>query len=597
MRGRVLFFIVILISVFTMLLVRVYNISIKSNSYYEQLAEENFIKSEKIAPIRGIIRDRNGEPLAVNELGFSIELPPHLSIKSKLHELNKSIEVITKFFPEFDAQKLKRSYIRQDSYYNHENIEVVNYILYDQMIGKFVKLSKHENIFIKPASKRFYPYGNTASHLLGYVAKANRKDMESNIIAKYTKVIGKGGIEKYYNSVLSGELGERKTKVTALNKELALISQIDPVSDDINLTIDIRLQLYIKELFRDKNGAVIVMNAKDGSILAAGSYPEYDPNIFVRGMKQSEWEELINDLYHPLTNKFAKGLYPPGSVTKPAVSLSFLNSKLVSEYDKQSCSGSFELGGRNFRCWKLSGHGMVDFKEAIKVSCDIYYYKMGLKVGINPVAKDLKRYGLGKKTEIDLPSEFIGTVPDKEWKRKKFNKPWYKGETLNTMIGQGDFLVTPLQIAQLTALIATSKQVTPHFAKGIGKRVIKYDALDVLNDFEKSKLNIIKEAMYDVCNKPGGTAYHHIKLKSKIKIAGKTGTAQVIGIPQKEKVRMSEEDLKYFHRSHAWLSTFAPYDDPKYVVTVLVEHGGHGGSAAGGVVSKIYDKLVEFGYL
>ena len=595
MKIRVIFFIILLVSIFILLLTKVYYISIKSNEYYEKLALENIIKTEKIAPIRGIIRDRNGIPLAVNELGFSISLPPHLSTKSKLTTLTQKIKIITDLFPEFDPKKLKKIYLRKDSYYNHNNIQIIDYILYDQMISKFVKLSMHKDIFISPASKRFYPYANTASHLLGYVSKANTKDMDSNEIAKYTKVIGKGGIERYYNSVLSGEFGLKKTKVTALNKEIGIISKIYPTSDDINLSIDIRLQLYIKKLFKDKNGAVIVMDAKDGSILAAGSYPEYDPNIFVRGMSQNEWEELINNLYHPLTNKFAKGLYPPGSVTKPAISLSFLDSKLLTKHTHQSCSGDFELGGRNFRCWKQHGHGDVSFKRSIQVSCDIYYYKAGLKVGIDKVSSDLKRYGLGKKTDIDLPSEFIGTVPNKEWKMKKFNQPWYKGETLNTMIGQGDFLVTPLQIAQLTALLATSKQVTPHFAKAIGQRVINYSALDVLNNFEKSKLKIIQKAMYDVCNKPGGTAYHHIK--SKVKIAGKTGTAQVIGIPQKEKVRMSEQDLQYFHRSHAWLSTFGPFKNPQFVVTVLVEHGGHGGSAAGSIVSKIYDKLLKFGYI
>ncbi len=337
------------------------------------------------------------------------------------------------------------------------------------------------------------------------------------------------------------------------------------------------------------------MNAQDGSILAAASYPEYDINAFVEGISQKRWDKMITNLNHPFTNKFVQGLYPPGSSTKPLVSLSFINSQLVSEKENFLCEGIMSVGRRNFRCWSRYGHGKTDMTKAIRESCDVYFYKGGLRVGIDKISTDLTRYGFGKKTSIDLPSEFIGTVPSRNWKIQKFGESWYKGETLNTVIGQGNFLVTPIQIAVSTALVATSKQITPHFIKKIDDKEIKYNQRDVLTHQEIKALPTIQNAMFEVCNYKGGTAYKYNS--SIINIAGKTGTSQVVGIPQNEVKRMSEDDLAYFKKSHAWFTTYAPYKNPKYIVTAIVEHGGHGGSAAGDIISKVYNKLVQFGYI
>jgi penicillin-binding protein 2 len=253
------------------------------------------------------------------------------------------------------------------------------------------------------------------------------------------------------------------------------------------------------------------------------------------------------------------------------------------------------LGKRVYRCWKRVGHGKTNITKAIRESCDDFFYKGSLKVGIKKMSEGLMRYGLGKKTGIDLPNEFIGVVPSREWKRKKYNQPWYKGETVNTSIGQGNFLVTPMQMAQFTALMATAKLPTPHFAKFIGDKPYQTKLKNVFNEEELKRLPIIQRAMYEVCNHPKGTASHYIH--SKVKIAGKTGTAQVIGILQNIKKRKLEHEVSYYTRSHAWLTTYGPYKNPQYVVLAIVEHGGHGGSAAGDIVSKIYDKLLELGYI
>jgi len=344
----------------------------------------------------------------------------------------------------------------------------------------------------------------------------------------------------------------------------------------------------------NKKGAVVVMKV-NGEILALVSYPSYDNNLFVKGIDFKTWNKLLNDIYHPLLNKPVSGVYPPGSTVKPAEGLIAAASKKWNPWRKIFCPGFIEIGNRKFRDWKEGGHGEVDLIKAIKRSVDVYYYKIGLALGIDYIAKNLKKMGFGKKTRIDLPNEKKGIVPNKEWKYKKFHQPWFIGETLNAVIGQGYFLATPLQVAVNTALIASSKLPKPYIVKKIDNNLTKPVLKDVLTLKEKRYLGLIRRGMWEVCNSSGGTATSYIK--TKVTIAGKTGTAQVYSIPQEVKKRKKEDELKYFHRSHAWLTTFGPYKNPQVVVTVLIEHGGHGGSAADGIVSKIYDYLLNKGYI
>ena len=581
--------------IWLILLSKIYYLSIKSNSYYEALAKQNITKKEWIVPIRGEILDRNLKPLAVNILGFRIKIKPHLSSKSNLDELNSTISYIKSIFPELDKKKMFRKYRKNDSPYNHDFIDVVDFIPYEKIFPNYVKLRLNKDISIEPAFKRFYPNHDLASHIIGYVSRTNKKEAEQDEVAKLVGFSGKTGVEKYYNRYLEGRLGYRLVKVTAFNKEIGVIDEKEPLENqNLILTIDIRLQKYIQNLFKDKAGVAIVMGL-DGEILAAGSFPEYDINMFVSGISRSRWKELISDFDHPFTNKIINGLYPPGSVIKPGVALSFLDSRKISRYTTFFCSGAIELGKRKFRCWKSSGHGKTDLIKAIRESCDVYFYDGSLKVGIDAISKTLKKFGFSKKSGIDLPGEFIGTIPNKEWKEKRYGQKWYVGETVVASIGQGYDLVTPMQIARYTALLASGKLPTPHLAKKFLNRNYAPKYEDVLSKTEKRELPIIQKAMFEVCNHPKGTATKHIT--TSIKIAGKTGTAQVIGIPQDEKKRMKEDELKYYSRSHAWLTTYGPYKHPKYVVTVLVEHGGHGGSAAGPIVSKIYNKLIELGYI
>lgn len=578
-----------------LLLVRIYYISIKSNTYYEEIAKQNAIKVEDLAPFRGSILDINGKPLSVNKLGFSIGIKPQLSSKRKRKILNEEIDFLVKNIENLDKKKITKLYIKRDSPYSHDFVKVIDFISYDDVINKFSKLSLRDNLQINISSMRHYPYGKLASHVIGYVAKANLKDEQENRVAKLTGFIGRTGIEKYYNSVLQGEQGQKRTKVTAFNEELEEIDKRLPISNDIKLSLDLELQQYITKLFEGKSGALIVMDVKTGHLLAAGSFPEYDLNQFVTGISQKEWNLLANDFNHPFTNKLINGLYPPGSVVKMGVSLAFLESGLITPYTDYYCNGSFELGGRNFRCWKNRGHGKTSLKKAIRESCDDYFYKGSLKVGIDKISSSLKQLGFAKKTGVDLPYEFIGSVPGRIWKMQKHQKPWYQGETLITSIGQGYFLSTPLQVAKHTALLATGYDVVPHFIKSINDVKVDYEKADILTLNQKKNLPFIRESMREVISHPKGTGRWYIN--SKVDIAGKTGTAQVVGIPQSEKKRMKESELDYYHRSHAWFTTYGPYKDPQFVVTAMVEHGGHGGSASGKIISQTYDKLLELGYI
>ncbi|OIP53672.1 MAG: penicillin-binding protein 2 [Helicobacteraceae bacterium CG2_30_36_10] len=591
---KIKFILVVFISIWLALIVRVFFLAIESNSYYSKLSYNNTIKTEKIAPVRGEIVDRNNRPIAINKLGFKIQLKPHLRSQTNIDLFNEELDVLTKLLPNLDRQKLIKNYIKQDSYYYHNYIDIVEFISYEDIISVYSMLNIRENIKIVPFPKRHYPYGNIAAHTIGYVSRANKRDVEDDELLELIGYTGKTGIEKYYNKYLQGSAGEREIKVNANNQEIEELSYSSAKEDTkLTLSIDIELQKYISSLFIDKAGAVIVMNV-DGSILSSSSFPEYDINAFVSGISQKEWDKLAISLDKPFTNKLIHGLYPPGSTIKIGLGLIYITTDIDLSWSV-NCTAVMPLGKRIFRCWKHDGHGHTEITKAIRESCDDFFYKGSLKVGITKMSDGLTRYGLGQKTGIDLPNEFIGIVPSRDWKRKKYNRAWYMGETVNTSIGQGDFLVTPIQMAQLTALIATAKLPTPHLAYSIGDKLYTSELKDIFNEDELKKLPIIQKAMYEVCNYPSGTATNY--LSSKVTIAGKTGTAQVIAIKQDIDKRVQEHDMAYYNRSHAWFTSYGPYENPQYVVLAIVEHGGHGGSAAGEIVSKIYNKLLELEYI
>ena len=590
-----------------MLVSRIYQISIKSNYYYENLAQINITRKYFIKPVRGEILDRNRKLLAVNDIGFSIKIAPHLKRNSE--NLEKTINSIVAEFPDLNKTKLLEKYYKKNSPYNHRFIPIVDFIGYNDMIGAYPKLSINKLLQIESETKRLYPAGSMATHVVGYVGRSNKKqnikDRDKNAIEKRDNghlvgvvetvgVVGKTGLERQYNKVLQGELGYRMVKVSATNKEVAEIEKKDPIEDqNLILNLDLELQKKINELFVDQAGVAIVMHV-NGDILGAVSYPSYDPNLFVGGISTKNWKLLTSDFNHPFTNKIVSGAYPPGSAIKMGMALAF--AKAGTSLDKtEHCRGFITMGKakHKFRCWSKHGHGTVGLRKAIRESCDVYFYNKSLQTGITSMSLYLHEMGFGEKTGVDLPREKRGIIPDKAWKRKRYNQPWYKGETVISAIGQGYDLVTPLQVARYTAFLATKNLPTPHFVhKIVEKEVLpEYKRIEVNEQY----LNTIRLGMYDVCNSAHGTARRTMS-KLPIVVAGKTGTSQVISIPRGEKKRMKEHEMEYFSRSHAWLTTYAPYKNPKYIVTVLVEHGGHGGSTAGPIAAEIYKWMANEGY-
>ena len=592
MRNKFIIFLFIII--WLGITTRVFMLSIKSNEYYMKLSQQNTIKNEKIAPVRGEIVDRNNIPIAINKLGFKIQLAPHLRSKKRLQVFNAEIDNLLSLLPMLDRKKILKNYIKKDSYYNHNFIDIIPFIPYKDISLIYTALNLRDNIKIVPSPKRYYPYGSIAAHIIGYVSRANKKDIQKDHLLELIGHTGKTGIEKKYNKFLEGKEGKRTIKVNASNKEIKEISHSSPTEDKkLILNLDIKLQQYISNLFVGKVGAVVVMD-NNGSVISAGSFPNYNLNLFVSGISHKMYDQLLTSVDHPFINKLIHGLYPPGSSIKPLLGLLYISTDLNEKW-KVNCKSSLPLGRRIYRCWKRQGHGKTNITKAIRESCDDYFYKGSLILGNEKISKGLLRYGFARKTGIDLPNEFIGVVPSRVWKRKKYNKSWNIGETLNMSIGQGDFLVTPMQIAQETMLIATGKLVTPRLARTIGHKPSLVEKKDVLTVKELKQLPIIRDAMYQVCHAKKGTATHY--LHSNVVIAGKTGTAQVVGIKQNIKKRKKEHELAYYSRSHAWLTTYGPYKNPQYVVTVMVEHGGHGGAAAGSIVSKIYNKLLELDYI
>ncbi len=577
------------------MIARLYHISIKSNYYYEELAKENIERKEFLKPVRGEITDVNGNLLAMNQIGFSISVMPHL--KEDNPRLKAVADALSENFPDLNLTVLYKVYKKQNSPYNHKFIKVVDFIPYADMMKAYPKLSQLPEIRIEAETKRYYPYGKYVAHVIGYTGRSNKKENAKDEVVDIVGKVGKSGLERYYNKVLQGELGYVINKVTATNKAIKVIEKVPP-KDNKNLTlnIDIALQQMIYEYFAKmkETGVAIVMRTT-GEVVAAVSYPAYDPNLFVGGISFKDWRALQEDLDHPFTNKITHGTYPPGSSIKMGMALAFDKAIPGILEHSEYCKGYMTIGKskHKFRCWKKYGHGTVPIRKAIRESCDVFFYNKSLKVGIDAMAKNLRSFGLGIKTGVDLPREYNGVIPDKAWKMRRFKQPWFKGETVIAAIGQGYDAVTPLQVARYTSLIATGNLVTPHIAKTVDGKPLKPVIKKI--DFNPYAISQIRQGMYDVCNSKKGTAYRAMH-DLPVVVAGKTGTSQVTSISQSTIHRLKESQLEYYHRSHAWITTYAPYEDPQFVVTVLVEHGGHGGSTSGPMAADIYRWLYEHHY-
>jgi penicillin-binding protein 2 len=587
------FVLFIFTTVILLLIYKVYTISILSHDYYSKLAKNNITQTKYSLNSRGEIYDANNMLLAYNKIGFSIYIAPHLKNK----DLNKTVNSIVKILPNIKKSKIYKNYKSKESFYSHSYIKIINMIDYNSMIKIYANINLIKFVKIDTTSKRVYPFKNLASHVIGYASNISKYEKNKYKYLKYADIVGKTGIEKYYELFLKGELNKQTFKVNAKNKKIKEIQRyFSKRNSNIQLTLGMRLQKYITNYFKNKkqSGVAIVMDVNNGSIISAVSYPEYDLNLFSDGISTKQWNKLINDPRRPFTNKLVHGLYPPGSLIKMGVGMSFLVNK-IKKNESSYCSGEFIFANQRFRCWSSHGHKRTNLIKAIAQSCDDYFYKKSYDVGIDNISQTLRDLGYGSQTLVDLPNEFVGTVPNKKWKRYKYNKPWYVGETFISSIGQGYNLVTPMQMAKYTALLATGKEVIPHFIKQVGDLDISYTNQNSLDEKYNKPLKTIQKAMYYACNKEHGTGFKHVK-NSKFTLSCKTGTTQVMSMSQSLKKRVREKDLSYFLKSHSWFTAYFPRKKPKYSITILIEHGGYG-SRVGPMVADIANYMKRLRYV
>jgi len=584
-------FVVVLLAI---LLARFVYLQAVRHSYYQTLSENNRIAVIPIVPNRGLIVDRNGVVLARNYSGYTLEIDPNKTpdIEATINNLATLVEITSK-----DRRRFKKQLAES---HNFETL-VIRSRLSDVEVARFAAQQyRFPGVEIKARLFRDYPFGESTSHMIGYIGRINDTDAsrleDDDLEANYrgTDYIGKIGLEQSYESDLHGTTGIEQVEVDANGRAVRVLSRTDPIpGKTLVLSIDIKLQEIAEKAFGQYRGALVAIDPNNGEVLAFVSKPGYDPNLFIDGIDPESWDELNNSPDKPLTNRAIRGQYPTGSTIKPFMALAGLYYHIRTPEQTINDPGVYYLPGssRQYRDWKAGGHGIVNMFKAIQMSCDIYFYGLANDMGIDNIDSYLSRFGFGKKTGIDLEGESSGLLPSREWKRKRYNQMWYPGDTIAVGIGQGYILATPMQMAFATATLANNGVAyQPHLVKevesahGSENRSIDKPPLYDLN-IDPKALDLVRRAMIAV-TKPGGTAVY-ANMGLTYNIAAKTGTAQVIAMKQGEKY--VAKDVSERHRDHAWYIAYAPAEKPRIALAVLVENGGEGGTAAAPIARKVFD--------
>jgi len=593
-QRRILFSAIFGILLLIGLVSRLFYLQVISHAHYTALSEDNRVSIVPIAPTRGLIYDRNGVLLAQNVPSRTLELvPEHIpNLAATLKQLRSLIHITDDEVDRFnDLRKKKRRF---------EGIPL-RFRLNDSEAARIaVHLDQLPGVEITADLMRHYPQGELASHAIGYVGRINEEELTTLDASRYaaTKNIGKTGVERSYEDQLHGEVGYQRVETNAAGRIVDVLERTLPTpGKNLYLTLDARVQMVAEQAFGDDDGALVAINPTNGEVIAFVSKPTYDPNLFVNGIDTKTYNALNKSPDRPLFNRALQGQYPPGSTIKPFLGLAGLDYKLITPDTSINCPGYYMLKNddHKYRDWKKSGHGETDLTKAIVQSCDVYFYELSMALKIDRMTDFLGRFGLGQLTGIDIRGEEAGLLPSKEWKRRVRHLPWFPGETLITGIGQGFTLVTPLQLAEMTAELGSrGKRYIPHIVRGIVEpgetKLVVHQAgpQNIIKLNNPQSWETIIHAMTQVVFGTHGTA-RRISQDLKYKIAGKTGTAQVFGIKQDEE---GEDDLSKIPkklRDHALFIAFAPADAPKIAVAVVVEHGGHGGSAAAPIARKVMD--------
>ncbi|MCK4866058.1 MAG: penicillin-binding protein 2 [Gammaproteobacteria bacterium] len=592
---RILIAGVVMVLLLILLLSRLVYLQITNQKHYSTLSDNNRVSIRPIPPTRGLIFDRNGILLAQNLPSFTLEI-----VVEHVDDLDKTLEHLGELI-RISKEDLKRFHKNRRKKRRFEGVPL-RYRLNDEEVAKIsVMLNDLPGVNINAQLSRHYPQGKLASHAVGYVSRINERELRKLNASNYsaTTHIGKVGIERTYEDLLHGQVGFQHVETNAQGRILRVLDRTLPISGkNLYLNLDSKVQAIAEQSLADNNGALVAIDPRNGAVLAMVSMPVYDPNLFVHGISSKNYKLLSSSPERPLFNRALRGQYPPGSTIKPFIGLAGLELKLLQSHDELNCPGWYMLKNdeRRYRDWKKHGHKKTDLIKAITESCDVYFYDLALTLGIDNMSSYLAQFGLGQKTGIDLRGELSGLNPSREWKRRNRNLPWFPGETLITGIGQGFMLMTPLQLANATAAISKmGKHFKPRMVYGIqdqqNSQIVKTKTEPLksvpIND-EKNWLTVIK-AMKNVVYGVHGTA-RGIRHNLKYTIAGKTGTAQVFGIAQDAEYKKEEIAKKL--QDHALFIGFAPYENPRIVVALIVENGGHGGSAAAPIVRKVMDQYL-----
>lgn len=570
---------------------RLYYLQIVEADRYTTLADENRINLRLLAPPRGRIVDRFGVALAENQQNYRLQLVPEDVKDGEISEVLDHVQQIVTL-TDGDRRRILRDVRRNRAFVP---VTLKENLSWSEVARIEINAPDLPGLMIDVGRSRRYPYGSQAAHVLGYVASVTEEDLDDDPLLKLPGFrVGRAGVERVHDLDLRGSGGSSEVEVNAFGRMIRELSRREgQPGAEVMLTLDIGLQEYIAKRLGEESASVVVMDVRNGDVLAMVSNPSYDSNDFNRGLSGAEWQTLVKNERAPLINKSIAGVYSPGSTFKMIVLLAAMEKGIVSPDHKIFCSGEYDLGDAKFHCWKRHGHGFVDAAEAITESCDVYFYEIAKRTGIDRIAAMARRFGLDAETGIDLPGERDGLIPTRDWKRATRDEPWHQGETVIAGIGQGYVLVTPLQLALMTARIANrGRAVVPHLTRSV-EAVPSVEPAEVPSiGVPAAHLDVIAKAMSRVVNHATGTARRSATGIDAFPMAGKTGTVQVRRITKAEREQgvRKNEDLPWRHRDHALFVGFAPVENPRYAISVVVEHGGSGSGVAAPIARDI---LVE----